>query len=294
MPSKPSKLTPKRRIEFEAIGTWWDISVPSGIIPTLEEDIHTFLGSFDQKWSRFRADSEVTRLSQHAGTLALKPEETELLRWYQSLYSATNGAVTPLIGQTLADAGYDANYALTPHASIHQTPTWKEVIRLEEDTIHLLTPALIDIGAAGKGFAIDQIAGLIESQGHTAYTIDASGDIRVGTNTETIGFEHPLDPSKVIGATPLTGGSICGSAVNRRAWGDWHHIINPHNSRPATKIVATWTIADSAMKADGLATALFFTQPDKLAHLSNFSYVIVHEDGTILYSKNKQIRLFTE
>ena len=294
MPSKPSSLTPKRRIEFEAIGTWWDVSVPSGIAATLETDIRSLLAAFDQKWSRFRPDSEVTRFSHEPGILPLTDTEVQLVVWYHTLYKATDGLVTPLIGQTLSDAGYDADYSLTPHATIHQTPTWNDALRLEGNELHILTPALIDIGAAGKGFAIDQVAHLIEARGHTAYTIDAGGDIRVGTNTETIGFEHPMNPSKVIGAIPLSEQSICGSAGNRRAWGDWHHIINPHTSLPTNEVIATWTIADSAMIADGLATALFFVHPEKLVHLSHFSYVLIHQDGTILYSKDKQIRLFTE
>ncbi len=294
MPSKPSSPTPKRRVEFEAIGTWWDISVPSGITSALEANIHAFLTTFDQKWSRFRPDSDITQLSHDAGVLSLTDEEVRLIKWYYVLHKATDGLVTPLVGRTLSDAGYDADYSLIPHSTIQQTPAWSDTLRLDGNELHVLAPTLIDIGAAGKGFAIDQVARLIEAQGHTAYTIDAGGDIRIGTNTETVGFEHPADPSKVIGATPLSEQSICGSAGNRRTWGDWHHIINPHTSLPAQEVVASWAIADSAMIADGLATALFFVHPEKLLHLSHFSYVLIHQDDTILYSKNKQIRLFTE
>ena len=90
--------------------------------------------------------------------------------------------------------------------------------------------------------------------------------------TETIGLENPYDSSSVIGAMKLENASLCASATNRRAWGDWHHVIDPRTAKPVSEVVATWVSAAMTLEADGLATALFFVGPEALKKWS-FHYV---------------------
>ena len=292
MPSRPSKPKLKPSLQFEALGTAWEISALNGIPQNIAADIHHTLEQIDRAWSRFRSDSIVARMSQEIGTYPLNPAEYDLLYWYQLLYNATNGAVTPLIGQTLADAGYDRTYSLQPQETIAQTPAWDDCLQLQPGTLEILRPALLDVGAAGKGWAIDQIAFLL---GDT-FVIDAGGDILMRGQTETIGLEHPLEPGKAIGVVQLTKGSICGSAGNRRIWGvehEWHHILDPRTSKPVQDVIATWIIADTAMQADGLATALFFVSPEKLQSIAKFDYIVMYADGSVRHSSHKGIQLFT-
>ncbi|RYF27149.1 MAG: FAD:protein FMN transferase, partial [Chloroflexi bacterium] len=141
--------------------------------------------------------------------------------------------------------------------------------------------------------AVDIVANLLKKHDHTQFTVDGSGDIYT-TRSEIIGLEHPFDSSKIIGTASIQDKSICGSASNKRAWGEGlHHIIDPTTSKPTNEIIAAWAIADTAMHADGLATALFFVAPDILLQHIAFDYVIVHKDGRIAYSKNKDITIFT-
>lgn len=287
---KPSSLKQKLSIEFEALGTHWFIQSPGGISPSLEKKIHQVLERVDVTWSRFRDDSLVATMAHTLGDYPLEMADQELLTWYETLYKATNGDVTPLIGQTLADAGYDETYRLTPKKQLAKTPEWGEVIQRTKDGVRIETPRLLDVGAAGKGFAIDQVAALFKER---PYLIDAGGDIRVQGISQIIGLEHPSDSSKLIGTFQLENKSICASAGNRRAWGEWHHIISPKTSLPTRDIVATWAIADTAMHADGIASALFFTAPEMLASLPHFSYVVMYENGKVYHTDSKQLTLFT-
>ncbi len=289
MPSKPSRT--RQKLEFEALGTRWVVERPAGISLRLEHTIHTTLERVDKTWSRFRDDSLVAEMARKAGTYEVSSADSALLQWYHRLYEATGGAVTPLIGQALADAGYDSRYSLRPKETIHATPAWDDRLSLRGNKLEVKEPTLIDVGAAGKGFAIDAVAGLL---GDT-YTVDAGGDIRLAGHTETIGLEHPFQPSMVIGTVTLRTGSICGSAGNRRAWGNgtWHHILDPRTSKPTTDVLATWAIAPTAMEADGLATALFFVPPERLQGLVDFRFVVLYADGSVRHTKHKDIQLFT-
>lgn len=278
-------------LRFEALGTAWAVERSGGFSKTLERSVKTTLERIDKTWSRFRDDSMVAEIARTAGTYPLSADDTRLLGWYRELYDATHGTVTPLIGQTLSDAGYDSSYSLQPRESIHATPNWDERIALEGNALEIKEPTLLDVGAAGKGFAVDQVAGLLGSN----YTVAAGGDIRLSGHTETIGLEHPLQPGMVIGTVALSEGSICGSAGNRRAWGNgtWHHILDPRTSRPTADVLATWVIAPTAVEADGLATALFFVPPESLQGLADFRFVVLYADGSVVHTKHKDIQLFT-
>jgi len=288
--SKPLSQTPKPSIEFESLGTGWFVESSAGISPGLEVSIRSELDRIDTTWSRFRDDSLVAQMAKKQGGYELTPQDQQLLQWYEELYQATDGYVTPLIGQTLADAGYDRDYLLKAKQHLASTPAWSDVIERTNTGITMKTPRLLDVGAAGKGFAIDQIAALFKD---SPYLIDAGGDIRVQGEPRTIGLEHPSDPSRLIGTFQLENQSICASAGNRRAWGDWHHIFNPRTSRPVHDVVATWAVADTAMHADGIASALFFIEPEKLTSLCPFLYVVMYENGRVYHTNSKQLVLFT-
>jgi thiamine biosynthesis lipoprotein len=272
--------------EFEALGTRWFVDVDGGIPARLAWAITDELERIDRVWSRFRPDSLVASMARDGGTHGLAEPDLRLLRWYARLYDATDGAVTPLIGQTLSDAGYDAELSLSPRQHITPTPAWDHRRQLTGNGIALDRPALIDVGAAGKGFAVDRIASLIEQTGAGSYLVDAGGDIAVGGSEHVIGLEHPVWPDRIIGTVTVGGAghrrrSVCGSATNRRAWRDWHHIVDPRTGAPTSEVIAAWAIAGSAMQADGIATALFYIPPERLLSLGPFDHVVVHADGSI-------------
>lgn len=284
MPSPASK-------HFEAIGTQWEIATEAAVSVSLWQEIQNVIDAFDAVYSRFRTDSLVSRIAKTPGTYTFPDSFEQLFSLYEKLYDATDGRVTPLIGRTLEDMGYDAAYSLKPKDTIRVSPPLSSIKR-EGTTITTQEPITIDIGAAGKGFLVDEIAALLENAA-LEYVIDASGDIRVSANwKERVGLENPHDPTRVLGVAELQGQSLCASAPNRRTWSNGlHHIIDPHTNQPAHDVQATWVIADTAFLADGLATALFFTDP---AHLQDFSftYVRLMDDNTLERSTNFSGELF--
>lgn len=109
-----------------------------------------------------------------------------------------------------------------------------------------------------------------------------------------IGLEHPYDPTKAIGVVELQDAALCASAVNRRAWGDGlHHVLDARTGVPVRTWAATWAIASDAMRADAVATALFFDGGTELAADWGVEWVRMSTDGRAERSAGCPAELFS-
>ena len=286
-------MTLAHKTSFQAIGTSWHIDTATPLSDTLRKTIDQRADQFDKTYSRFRSDSLVTQIATRAGTYQFPADAQKIISFYKDLYQLTDGLVTPLIGEMLERAGYDATYSFKPQLQL-PLPGWDDVMTWHGNELTTTSLITLDIGAAGKGYLIDIIAEILHDDGHEEVVIDASGDIRhSGSQPQRIGLEHPRDSTKIIGTVDIHNQSICASATNRRSWGsDMHHIFHPKQKRPVQDVIATWVIADTALVADGIATALFLVNGDELAGQFDFSYVRMHHDGSVDYSRNFKGELF--
>ncbi len=129
------------------------------------------------------------------------------------------------------------------------------------------------------------------------YYIDAGGVIlykTVNGSPLRIGLENPDNFKQVIGVSEIKNQSICASAGNRRRWGNHHHIFDPKKLESVQEVKAVWVIADKAYIADGLSTALFFTEPFVLEKNFNFDYLIIYADNQFKKSENFPGQIFFE
>lgn len=276
--------------KFEALGTAWSIDTQVELSASIRHAISQRIEEFDKTYSRFRRDSLVTRL-RIPGEYEFPSDCTELFKLYEVLYKATNGSMTPLIGDVLEQAGYDMDYSFTPKGGGSVLPFaslgWDGAY-----TLKVKSPIVLDVGAAGKGYLVDILGELLEQRAVREYTIDASGDVKQKGYGEVIGLEHPHDSTRVIGTATLKNASLCASAMNRRAWLDFHHIVDANTKQPVREIVATWVIAKSTLLADGLATALFFAPPIILRQNFEFDWVVMDAKGRVDVSPTFNGELF--
>lgn len=286
--------------QFEAIGTSWKIDSAREFSNEIKQVVSERIEQFDTVYSRFRDDSVIARIAQTSGVYTFDDtaDFERLFGLYSHLYDVTHGSVTPLIAQNLVDAGYDKDYQLksvtqfVPPKQLNQIVSWDGA-----STITTTEPVLLDFGAAGKGLLADIVTNLLVKLGYDDIVVDASGDIVHHSATRfTIGLEDPNDSTRVIGSVTLQNESLCSSAINRRNWGDFHHVVDGRSGKPTDSFIATWVIAKTGLVADGLATALFFVQdPDELAEYYNLAYLRIGQTGTIEMNESmrKRVTLFT-
>jgi FAD:protein FMN transferase len=270
----------------------------------VRDRIRDRIQEFDRTYSRFRPDSLVSQVAAApaGGRFEFPEDSLALFDLYDRLVAATGGAVDPLVGRQLELLGYDPTYSLTPAPAATRAaerargrPTWAADIVRDGVTLITRRPLVIDVGAAGKGYLVDLVSAILEQAGVAGFVVDAGGDLRHrGEHGIRVGLEHPLDPRLVIGLANLQNQALCGSAVNRRAWGDeLHHLLDARTGVPATEVVATWAVAGDAALADGLATALFFTGAHQLAETFRFASVRLLADGRAERSADFDGELFT-
>ncbi|GAA1074207.1 FAD:protein FMN transferase [Nocardiopsis metallicus] len=285
--------------DLTAIGTHWRIDTPEPPAPELTAAVAALVADFDRAYSRFRPDSLVTRLAETGGPVTFPDSVVGLLDLYETLFHATGGAVSPLVGASLARLGDDADHTLRQQGEPLPAPAL-ERLRREGTTlaIEAAEPAavaepaeaadvVLDFGAAGKGWLVDEVTALLAERGVTGAVVDASGDLRVHGAPLRVALEHPWDPAQAIGIVEVRDRALAASATNRRRWGEGlHHVLDARTGEPVERTTATWVLAGTAAVADGVATALFHTEPEELAARTGvrFGYVRVFTDGTLQHA----------
>lgn len=288
------------KFEFEAIGTHWQIDINEEISEEREvfllNKIKERIDVFDKNYSRFREDSLVTKMSKKSGEFILPEDADKMISLYKKMYDTTGGLVTPLIGQVLVDAGYDAKYSLV-EKEMTKPKAWDEVMVWHNPKLILKGPVLLDFGAGGKGYLVDIVSEILEQEGIKNYCVDASGDMRQRsekTESLKVGLENPENKEEVIGVVNLLNKSLCGSSGNRRKWGRFHHVISPETLESPKEVSAVWTLTESTILADILTTGLFFVSPEELLKHFNFDYLVIYSDNSMIKSKGFDAEIFTK
>jgi len=125
----------------------------------------------------------------------------------------------------------------------------------------------IDLSAIAKGYAVDQVALSLVKLGLKEYLVEVGGELRAkGHNRDDVawrvGIEVPTPQLRqVYQAIQLVDQAVATSGDYRNYFEidgkRFAHTINPLTGRPVEHGLASVTvIADSAMQADGWATAL--------------------------------------
>lgn len=276
---------------FEAIGTRWEIETADPLDGAAVAAVTTEIERFDREWSRFRADSDVSRLGREGGSFP-SADAGPMLDAYRELSAATRGAVNPLVADSLSALGYDAAYSLEAGEPVQAPAVWEQHVSWTPTEVTASAPALLDVGALGKGRLVDLVFGVL---GDVAgdLVVDAGGDIRVRGSGVRIGLEHPYDATKAIGVVEVQDQALCASAINRRAWGSGlHHVLDARTGLPVRTWAATWALAPEAMIADAVATALFFDGGPDIAQAWGVEWVRMSTDGRVQRSPGWTAELF--
>ena len=259
--------------------------------------VERFFLQVEYALSRFRADSEVSRLNR---LRRARPSRMllDVLRDAQVMRADTGGIYDPLTGAQVIAAGYDKTFDAIgtgvtlrgPEDAQPEPASGGRIAFLPNGEVALPEGALLDLGGIAKGWAADRAAEFLARLGPCC--VDAGGDIRVaGAWPEGDGFrveiEDPLQPATVLDTLTLAGGAIATSGIGKRWWlrnGEvQHHLIDPRTGQPADNNLLSVTVrAPSAVEADIAAKTAFILGEDAAwpwLDEREFAAMFVYRDG---------------
>ena len=264
----------------------------------------------EQCLSRFRPDSELSRLNDRAGVWTdVSPMLAAVLQLALRSARQTGGLCTPTLLRAIEAAGYDRDFhALTPSAELGSVVrgtrlaapgqvarrrlrpmspprarhvTWRAV-QVNAQTLRARLPSgvRLDLAGVAKGWTADRLADLLGAIGPCL--VDAGGDLAArgtapGLNGWPVAIADPHQPDADLALVMLRDAGLATSGTDFRRWSQGgqarHHLIDPRTGLPArTDLLTASVIAPTTAAADVHAkVALLLGRRRGLAYLARNS-----------------------
>jgi FAD:protein FMN transferase len=276
----------------QAMGTRFELALvgvdPAQLRAATEEALDE-IEWLDRRWSSFRPDSEVSALNRSAArdAVRIEPRLMSLLDRARTLGIETDGALDPAVGALMAAWGFRGGPARVPtdeELARARVCCGMDKLRLDprRGTVRYLAPGLqLDLGAVGKGAALDAAVDICRSAGVLAGLIHAGTSAIVAFGEPApgrgwrVGIPRPeaaragyravdLNPGTlddaVWGEVELQDQALAISAV----WGrtmihsgiSYGHVLDPRTGRPVDRTLMAAVLAPSGFEADAFSTAL--------------------------------------
>lgn len=230
--------------------------------------------------SGWLSTSEISRINDAAGgkSLSVSPDTWRVILGTQELSRQTEGAFHITIGAVMRLWDFQSPEAQVPdETAIQRSLLLVEPQQLLLDSVHVKVGlrkrgAAIDLGGAAKGYAVDRAIEILKERGVKAAMVDAGGDIgllgsKTGGEAWKIGIRHPRLPGEIIEILQVDSGAVATSGDYERYFLQdnirYHHILDPGTGMPARGTVSVTILAQTALEADVLATAVFVLGPEK-------------------------------
>jgi thiamine biosynthesis lipoprotein len=284
------------RHDFRAMGSDVSLYAPdTDRTPTALAAVRSVFEREEQRFSRFRGDSELTRVNEAAGrwtpvSPAFEALVTEALRQAE----ATGGLFDPAVLDAIVAAGYDRDFdevIAGARGALHPARPcgrWRE-IQLLDGRILLPEGVGLDLGGIAKGWTADLAAATAVEVGLPWALVSAGGDLRIAGDAPTLDLtvEDPYQRGGSLATLRLSSGALATSTTVRRAWGDGlHHVIDPMTGAPADASLVQATVwAQTCAEAEVLATWALLTGPEAAA---TFPGAYLAPNGDLLISFNEE------
>ena len=249
----------------------------------LQKEVVNFIANFEQKYSRFRADSLLNNLN-YDKKISFDIDLWQMLDIGEKFYKETNGAFDLFIKKDLENKGYGKQID-REEKEIVVDPT-KPRVWNDGKNIFLNSTSQIDLGGIGKGYLVDLLSQkLLQDFGAQYFVVNGGGDIYTTSDfgkPVAVRLEHPFKEGEFVGEVSLQNQSLCASSTLKRKWifnnQKQHHFINSDFEKDK----ASFVIADTAVVADVLATIACIISDEavvaKICKKENAEYWVLNND----------------
>lgn len=286
----PEAASDVRSHTFAAMGTTVTITAEGPRFEEIVEDARRLFEDREARFSRFRPDSELSKVNARAGTwTGVSPDFLALLLLALDGAAESGGLFDPTVLPALNAAGYDRDFVhldtssrAADAVSVPQE-SWRE-IEIEGDRVRLPQHLMLDFGGIAKGWTVDAATEMALDALPWAL-VEAGGDLRLAGDVPGGGIDAnvggPFDPGSNVLLLRLSHGALATSSTAARTWGpNLHHLIDPRTWRPAaTGVVQATAWAPTCAEAEIRAKLALLAGT---AAFDRVAATIVYEDGNVV------------
>jgi thiamine biosynthesis lipoprotein len=141
---------------------------------------------------------------------------------------------------------------------------------------------VVDLGAIGKGYAVDQVIALLRDWSIEEALVHSGESSVYALGSWPVAIRNPVRQEETLGNIELRDRSLSGSGMLLHG----RHIIDPRTGRPAQGKHGTWAMAPSAAESDAMSTAFMVMSAAEVEGYCerhpHISAMILWEDGQML------------
>ncbi|MDV6330253.1 FAD:protein FMN transferase [Asticcacaulis sp. 201] len=270
VPPRPDGAT-GYALSGRAFATGWSVRLYADAAPQgLTERIQARLDDIDREMSPYRVDSDLTRfnLTPAGQFVALPPRVMTVVADALDMAALTEGAFDPAILPAVELWGFGAK-TVAPgvpdpaEIAALKPGGWRE-LAWRADGMIKPSEVRIDLCAIAKGFAVDEVLRLVQSElGVRSALVEIGGEL-AGWGVQADGQPWWIDietPSGKRTVAALCGGAVAtsGEVIRHFSHGGqlYSHTIDGATQSPTRSDVVSATVFDPACwRADAVATAL--------------------------------------
>jgi FAD:protein FMN transferase len=265
-----------RSVSFRALGTACAIQFRCEDKKTALKflaDALGWLGAFESKFSRFRADSMVTRINEAAGQrwVEIDREMEQMLDMGDAMHRLTGGILDPAMLPLLRVWDWKIVHERLPsEAEVQQAlalSQWKDVERKPGKIFLPRVGMGLDFGGFGKEHAVDQLIGIARRHGIVDGLVDLGRDIfAMGGNGVHpfwhVGIQDGIQSERCVGGLAVSGYAVCASGDYARRFEHngvrYGHILDHRTGWPVKHgLRAVTVLAPTCLVAGIYSTCVF-------------------------------------
>ncbi|EPJ50883.1 MAG: hypothetical protein OFPI_18870 [Osedax symbiont Rs2] len=265
----------------------------------IKGDADLLLADINQAMSTYISDSELSLFNQSSsGTKAQVSKPLyDILAKAQQISKNSAGAYDITVGPLINLWGFGPEKRITkaPDAAqisaIRAKVGYQHLALLGNNTIVKHANLYLDLSSIAKGYAVDQLAKMLDSAGYSAYLVEIGGElltrgIKPNQQPWRIAIESPTSGRNIQRIVRVDDVAVATSGDYRNYFEDkgirYSHIIDTKTGRPITHNLASVTVlADNCAQADALATAFLAMGVER-----SYEYANAHGIDAFFISKS--------
>lgn len=288
--SGPPPVEEVQIIRGETMGTYYQVSYVGAPHPELQTQIDSLLRAINQEVSTYEPNSLITQFNKSTRGIALQeaPHLRANLQVAENVFQTTQGAfdatVMPLVNFWGFGYTEERQSSTVDSAEVDRIRGFVgfDHIQMKGDSLVKDQPEVqLDLSACAKGYGVDEVARLLETNDLDRYLVDIGGEShakgskpngaiwRVGINVP----DEEATAYEIITAFQLEDRSVATSG-NYRNWYEvdgvkYSHTINPQSGFPErTELLSASVFHQQCAVADAYATACMVLGVEKALSLA--------------------------